>query len=67
MPILGHAAAPARFRPRRCTPLVHRREVDMRELEQVVETVEHEVALLEVVDAVARAHHAFQVEADAVR
>ena len=39
----------------------------MREREQFVHVAEHEVALLEVVDAVARAHHALEVEAQAVR
>src|SRR6185503_9828848 len=42
---------------------VNRPEIDALELEQLIEAAQHEVGLLEVVDAVARAHHARQVEA----
>src|SRR5678815_2264495 len=35
---------------------VDRREIDARELEQLVDAPQHEVSLLEIVDAVARAH-----------
>src|SRR6185503_14910142 len=45
---------------------VDRREIDMRKLEQLVDAPDHEVGLLEIVDAVARAHHASELEADAV-
>src|ERR1044071_230223 len=46
---------------------VDRREIDARELEQLVDAADHEIGLLEVVDAVARAHHPGELEADAVR
>src|SRR3954471_4201414 len=42
-------------------------EIDARQLEQLVDTPDHEVRLLEVVDSVARAHHAAELEANAVR
>src|SRR6476646_5610982 len=45
---------------------VDRCEIDARELEQLVDAPDHEVGLLEVVNAVARAHHAGELEADAV-
>src|SRR5262249_7761622 len=45
---------------------VDRREIDARELEQRVDATDHEIGLLEVVDAVARAHHTRELEADAV-
>src|SRR4051812_3442285 len=45
---------------------VDRCEIDARQLEQLVDTPDHEVGLLEVVDPVARAHHAGELEADAV-
>ena len=46
--------------------LVQRREIDAGEVQQFVEIADHEVALLEIVDAVVGAHHPLQVEADAV-
>ena len=46
---------------------VDRGEVRQRGLEQLLEAVDHEVGLLVGVDAIARAHHALDVEADAVR
>src|SRR3954471_13217645 len=46
---------------------VDRGEIDARQLEQLVDTADHEVGLLEVVDSVARAHHAAELEANAVR
>src|SRR4051812_21829836 len=45
---------------------VDRCEIDVRELEQLVDAPDHEIGLLEVVDAVACAHHAGELEADAV-
>src|SRR5689334_215149 len=45
---------------------VDRREIDARELEQLVDAADHEIGFLEVVDAVARAHDARELEADAV-
>src|ERR1044071_6915847 len=45
---------------------IDRREIDARQLEQLVDAADHEIAFLEVVDAVARAHHALELEAHAV-
>ena len=45
---------------------VDRREVLLRGGEQLLEAVDDEVGFLVAVDAVARAHHALEIEADAV-
>src|SRR5690606_12616628 len=47
-------------------PRVDRREVRTRGFHQLLETVDDEVGLLVAVDAVAGAHDALEVEADAV-
>ena len=46
--------------------IVHRREVALGHLEQLVQRWNDEIDLLEVVDAIGRAHHPLQVEGDAV-
>src|SRR5690606_12500683 len=47
--------------------LVERHEVDLGEMQQLLDIAHDEVALLEVVDAIAGAHDPLQVEGDAVR
>src|SRR3546814_19116289 len=46
---------------------IERCEIRPRRIEQFVEAADDEIALLESIDAVFRAHQAAQVEADAVR
>src|SRR5215470_8093912 len=46
--------------------LIQGTKVDARQLQQLLQVSEHEIGLLEVVDAVVRAHHPPKVEADAV-
>jgi hypothetical protein len=47
--------------------VVDRTEVDVRKAEQLLEAVDDEIGLLEVVDAVARAHHPFELKVEPVR
>ena len=62
--VVQHIAGGVRRLPRQ--PCVDRGEVRPGGCEQLIEAVDHEVGLLVGVDAVARAHHAFQAEAEAV-
>src|SRR5579875_4087984 len=44
-----------------------RREIGLRRIEELLEAVDNEIAFLIIVDAIARAHDAQQIESDAMR
>lgn len=52
---------------REAQPVVDRAEVPIAGLEQPLETVDDEIALLKIVDDVFGAHHPLEIEGDAVR